>query len=323
VIYLDTSRQKFVDALDIHYNSLLAEVKARILLCPNPLIIDFLSDDVIEIVLKGNPKKLVQIQMLLLRQTIPNFSYREWKDHFRLKKRLNTRTALEVAIVTKYSTVYVQLNNIFDYDKYFSKKTTAYSTYDLANNLDINTCTYCNRLYTKTVIKPNKITRPEFDHWFPKSVYPLLALSFYNLIPSCNICNSTVKGSSPMTLKTHLHPYIDKPQFKFSYYNKTHGTYSFTVASLPGSKSANTVNAFKIKEIYEMHEDEIKDLRKIRDTYSDRYLAILASQFTGLAISEDEIYRLAFGTYNDEDFFDKRPLSRMKRDILLELGIIK
>jgi hypothetical protein len=126
-----------------------------------------------------------------------------------------------------------------------------------------------------------------------------------------------------MTLKTHLHPYIDKPQFKFSYYNKTHGTYSFTVASLPGSKSANTVNAFKIKEIYEMHEDEIKDLRKIRDTYSDRYLAILASQFTGLAISEDEIYRLAFGTYNDEDFFDKRPLSRMKRDILLELGIIK
>ena len=323
MIYLDTSRQKFIDALDTHYNSLLAEVKARKLLCPNPSIIAFLTDDVIEIVLKGKPKRLIQIQMLLLRQTIPNFSYAEWKDHFRLKRRLSKRNALELAIVTKYSTIYTQLNNIFDYDKYFSKKSSPYSTYDLASNLEINTCTYCNRLYTKTVIKPNKITRPEFDHWFPKSVYPLLALSFYNLIPSCNICNSTVKGSSSMTLKTHLHPYIDKPQFKFSYYNKTHGTYGFKVTSLPGSKSANTVSAFKIKEIYEMHEDEIEDLRKIRDTYSDRYLSILASQFTGLAISEDEIYRLAFGTYNDEDFFDKRPLSRMKRDILLELGIIK
>ncbi|WP_198512299.1 hypothetical protein [Flavobacterium sp. 1] len=44
---------------------------------------------------------------------------------------------------------------------------------------------------------------------------------------------------------------------------------------------------------------------------------------TELTVSEDEIYRLAFGTYNNEDFFDRQPLSRMKRDILLELGIIK
>jgi hypothetical protein len=78
-----------------------------------------------------------------------------------------------------------------------------------------------------------------------------------------------------------------------------------------------------MKEIYEMHEDEIDDLRKIKSAYSESYLTILASQFKGLSISEDEMYRLAFGTYNDEELFEKRPLSRMKRDILIELGIIK
>ena len=39
-------------------------------------------------------------------------------------------------------------------------------------------------------------------------------------------------------------------------------------------------------------------------------------------ISNEEIYRLAFGTSFEEKDFQKRPLSRMKRDILDELGML-
>ncbi|CAC9974436.1 hypothetical protein [Flavobacterium panici] len=324
MIYLDPTNKKFKDALDIHYTKLLGEIKARIVVHADPAVTLFLTDDNLKVILKGRPDELINIQMLFLSTVVAGYNFPEWSSYFKIKRKpVASRLANEIAVLAKYGSVYNQLNLIFDYDKFSSKKNRIYSTYDLAHKLNINTCTYCNRMYTKTVIKPQKLTRPEFDHWFAKSRYPLLALSFYNLIPSCNICNSSIKGSTEMTLATHLHPYVDKPEFKFTYYNKSFDTYGFDIRSIAGSKSFNTVAAFKMKEIYEMHEDEIEDLRKIKSAYSESYLTILASQFKGLSISEDEMYRLAFGTYNDEEFFDKRPLSRMKRDILLELGIIK
>ena len=43
----------------------------------------------------------------------------------------------------------------------------------------------------------------------------------------------------------------------------------------------------------------------------------------GTSTSDEEIYRLAFGTHIDETKFDRRPLSKMKKDILEELGILK
>lgn len=43
----------------------------------------------------------------------------------------------------------------------------------------------------------------------------------------------------------------------------------------------------------------------------------------GTSISDKEIYRLAFGTHIDDAQFDRRPLSKMKKDILNELGILK
>jgi hypothetical protein len=220
------------------------------------------------------------------------------------------------------------LRLLFNYENWVKEENfyEFYNAYSLANSLDINTCTYCNRLYTKTVINPDKITRPEFDHWFPKSKFPLLALSFYNLIPSCHVCNSAVKGAIDLNLADHFHPYIDNEKvinddIKFSYYNKTLDTYGFQMKT-SSNKGKNTIDAFKIKEIYETHEEEIADLRKIRDTYSESYLQKLSSLYKGI-MSPEEVYRLAFGVYIEEAKFDKRPLSKMKRDILIELGIIK
>lgn len=58
----------------------------------------------------------------------------------------------------------------------------------LADSLQVTVCPYCNRHYTFTVDSTWKI-RPQFDHFYPKSAYPYLALSFYNLIPCCPVCN--------------------------------------------------------------------------------------------------------------------------------------
>lgn len=206
-----------------------------------------------------------------------------------------------------------------------------YNAYHLAEKLDIPTCVYCNRIYTKTVITSSgkKVTRPTFDHWFSKSNYPLLALSFYNLIPSCSVCNSGVKGNTPFALSTHFHPYYKNPsndlKYTFSYDHKDYNKFSFKIITNKGDDFSNTsLKAFELEEIFKAHEDEIEDLRKIKDAYSEDYIDMLESQILdGITLNRDEVYRLAFGVHFQEAKFDRRPLSKMKKDILIELGIIK
>ena len=218
-----------------------------------------------------------------------------------------------------------------------------YHAYDLAKNLDIPTCVYCNRMYTKTVIveeeateeedieedsnkktKNKKLTRPQFDHWFPKSKYPLLQLSFYNLIPSCSICNSGLKGATELNLQEHFHPYV-KPtdDFKYAYsydYKKDLNHFEFKIKT-ENDKARNTSNAFQLKDIYDTHVDELQDLLRIKEAYSESYIHML-STMTSLNLDKEEIYRLAFGVHYEDALHDRRPLSKMKKDILIELGIM-
>lgn len=215
------------------------------------------------------------------------------------------------------------IRKIFDYENWLNYD--KYNAYDLAEKLDIPTCPYCNRTYTKTVITKNreKIIRPEFDHWFPKSEYPLLALSFYNLIPSCHICNSNVKGKTEFKLETHFHPYNPSSNLKatFSYNHKSYDDYKIKI-NTKDDFSHNSVEAFQLENIYQAHEDEVKDLIKIRQAYSDKYIDMLNDSLKGVNLSKEEVYRLAFGVHYEDDKFDRRPLSKLKKDILKELGII-
>lgn len=223
------------------------------------------------------------------------------------------------------------LKKILNYDHWTDEigSFKHYHAYEMSHNLDIPTCPYCNRLYTKTVIvnKFNKITRPTFDHWFGKAEYPLFALSFFNLIPSCSVCNSGVKKIASFNLKNHFHPYFKSTNknetldFSFSYELKAYTDYNFQV-NTNNKFSKTSIEAFKLKEIYKAHEDEIKDLVHLRNAYSPKYLQELKNAFPSSKLSDEEIYRFAFGTHKEEEKFDRRPLSRMKRDILKELGII-
>lgn len=238
-------------------------------------------------------------------------------------------------IKAKFSTGKLKksIKKLINYDSWIITEMDAtyrfYNAYHLAEKLNIPTCVYCNRNYTKTVIdiKNNKITRPTFDHWFPKGTYPLLALSFFNLIPSCSVCNSGVKGSAPFDLSTHFHPYHKEPEaplkYTFSYDYKDYNKFSFKI--IPENDFTKTsVKAFELEEIYKAHEDEIEDLRRIKDSYTEEYIEILEKQvLSGINLDRQEVYRLAFGVHYEEAKFDQRPLSKMKKDLLIELGIIK
>jgi len=212
------------------------------------------------------------------------------------------------------------LEGIFNYRWFDNKENKLYNAYELCNNLRIETCIYCNRLYTSTVIINRKemVIRPTLDHWFAQESHPLLSLSFYNLIPSCSPCNSSVKHDATFELSKNTHPFVDKGitnsyQIR-STYNTSLTSYKINVITR-NKKIKSTLNTMKIAAIYEHHQSELADLDLLQRKYNKSYLKRLG-QLLDAKLTEKEVYRIMFGVeYEDENFY-KRPLSKLKKDIL-------
>ena len=213
------------------------------------------------------------------------------------------------------------LHSIFNYSWFVNKENKYYNAYQLCDNLKIETCIYCNRLYTNTIItsKKEKIIRPTLDHWFAYNEYPLLALSFYNLIPSFTPCNSSVKLDATFDLAQNIHPYVDKnitSQYQFQYtYDKSLQTYKVNIKSKNNQKLENTVEILKLKEIYSCHQSEIADLDLLRRKYNSQYLNDLG-KLLDKNLTQKDVYRIFFGVEYDDENFYKRPLSKFKKDLL-------
>jgi hypothetical protein len=220
-----------------------------------------------------------------------------------------------------------------------------YHAYKLVENLGIKTCPYCNRSYISFVNekkdnenkdeKSNKKTRPQLDHFYPKAIYPFLACSFYNLIPSCSACNH---------MKSDDDSYVDEKDGKLVHpYNVKDSdfTFSYTFNNLDILKSIDEKNIrfedeekikitldrkyeknneyFQIETIYQNHKDIVIELILKEINYPRSYINELIKNGFG---TEEEIYRFIFSNYLKIDDLHKRPLSKLTKDIVEELGIL-
>lgn len=85
------------------------------------------------------------------------------------------------------------LQNIFNYKKYSKLIASFFVKYH--NELDITSCFYCETAYINVFPDITNNRRCfDLDHFFPKNESPLTALSLFNFIPCCQICNSRIKG---------------------------------------------------------------------------------------------------------------------------------
>ena len=194
--------------------------------------------------------------------------------------------------------------------------------------LDIDTCPYCNRNYIYSLSKSSKI-KPELDHFYPKSKYPFLGLSFYNLIPSCQTCNGYgAKHEFDPFVEGLKSPYlINDTDFLFTYLLKRldylsplEGNSSVSIRFK--KKVAGNNKILKLTKLYNKHGDHILELIvKAKLNYSDDYREYLSS-YNGLTFTDTEIDRLLIGNYTSLSELHKRPFSKLYRDIALELGLI-
>lgn len=169
------------------------------------------------------------------------------------------------------------LRSIFDYDSFSEKKKSSWCAYKLCETSDISTCPYCNLSFAHTIFRDdNGVIRPTLDHYFDKATYPFLAISIENLVPSCYLCNSSLKGTGNFYEKPHLHPLIDKESIEFSLAGPWRATYdlreleySHIALSATVSAAINSMNTFILNERYKAIEKEAKHIAEGLLSYRD------------------------------------------------------
>ncbi|MDR0605666.1 MAG: HNH endonuclease [Bacteroidales bacterium] len=227
-------------------------------------------------------------------------------------------------IISKYNSDFSENNYEFEtFKKYMKNQYKIFIDENglwLAEQLKVNVCPYCNRQYTFT-INSKKKTRPQFDHFYPKSKYPYLALSFYNLIPCCPVCNS-MKNEDMID----CHPYVKgfDNEFLFSF---NHLDYILTqkeieiILKSTNNRMNRNIETFALNELYAKHKDYVQEIIDKAYAYNDDYYNGIIETFSAIGKSSSEINRLIFGNYIEIAEHEKRPLSKLTKDILEQIRL--
>ncbi|WP_313236137.1 hypothetical protein [Sporosarcina ureae] len=106
--------------------------------------------------------------------------------------------------------LYWILGIFLDEYKYFYDSAN-WNAYMFQIALDITICPYCATqfIFVYRSESGKGKTRGTLDHFFDKGKYPFLAVSIYNLVPSCKVCNSDLKGKKSVELNNNYSPYED------------------------------------------------------------------------------------------------------------------
>lgn len=217
----------------------------------------------------------------------------------------------------------------------------------------VKVCPYCNRIYIPFIsveskdrtgkVKHKKPTDKEdsikgqLDHFFPKEKYPYLAISLYNLIPSCTYCNGTSsKGAkdpldekivSPFFLKSHtgLRFFIERFNEGIVDLDKCPESIELGIDVKECPDMANNERIFHLKDVYSAHRDIAADIiAKFREwspkPYIDSVEALLYSQkYQTERTAVERRLRMYWGVPLTEDRLGERPISKFTLDLINDL----
>lgn len=276
--------------------------------------LDYLTENHKDIVI-GNPKYLLKIASYITNE-------KEWDKELSSNKEFKTGVLEAYGYANRFRRVQSRGVN-------------------LGQSLGVKSCPYCNSQYTLTVFSKSDGTGRllyHFDHYFPKTIYPYFSVSFFNLIPCCASCNSIKSDSVISDLSQYYHPYFNnlaaKSLFRVSFKeNQDINTIinldtedTFDVEFIPIAEEFedfvdNHEKKFHINDIYSQHKDEVAEMllkvRKNRDSYRKGIEVI-----SGLFMDKHDVDRFILGAYTREQDFLRRPLSKMKTDIGIQLKLI-
>jgi hypothetical protein len=200
-----------------------------------------------------------------------------------------------------------------------------YKAVNMVDKIGIDVCPYCNRSYINTtkVVKEKKngvnkevVKRTaQLDHFYSKSKYSYLSMSYYNLIPSCPTCN-TIKGEQQL----NVNPYTitnSNENIVFDYINKIGKLSERHISWKPIPKEyEEDWKKLGLEVLYKKHDKYLQDLLIRMEIYNSKYRQDLYK----FIYDEDkevatEFDRAIIGNYYEEKDLSKQPLSKLTKDI--------
>lgn len=200
--------------------------------------------------------------------------------------------------------------------------------------LDIKVCPYCNRNYIFNFkIGKDLNATAQLDHFFDKKTYPFLAVSIYNLVPSCSTCNQRKSAKQEDIFYPFLESFNDYAKFEYQgIKHQEEGNSNFfdedrillELKPISEDEKVNThIEVFNLQNLYNEHKDIVSEILIKSEIYNESYIEELMQNYEGtLFKNREDLLRLIFGGYIADEELGKRPLSKLTKDILEQLEII-
>ena len=291
--------------------------------------VDRQLDNLLNIVANSSPhvnyvKKLKALNKRELITAVPS------KFEALIKEFNKLGTDVAAKFGTKATPFHKLISDALGYDKARS----IYRSY--VSKMGIRTCMYCNAQYAITfeIYNGKEYAQFEIDHWKSKSLYPFLAISFYNFVPSCSCCNKH-KGNNDLKYSM----YSEKPRsqagdeydpFVFVITDESLAKYlnGFNTEKIQLefiSRSNNTAEEqdyarFAIKEMYNLFNEEAALVIKRYLFYSHSYQEQMKQNYSSLFGDHETFDEFVFGVPLSRNKVPNRPLAKLTQDIRKQLG---
>ena len=196
---------------------------------------------------------------------------------------------------------------------------------EIHQQMGLKTCVYCNAIPT---MSNNGEVFYQMDHYLPQSLYPFLGTCFYNLQPSCGVCNDHKK-----TQDCDFGLYVNSEQHKelspFRFVPKIEsldGPYPKCKEIQFRGKGANVTKEskaheemFHINNLYAGYKDEVSAL------YTDAYkmnssMVEVNAACWGIPATKEDVLAYMSGhlSLEEEDVHQKK-LTKLKQDTIKQL----
>ncbi|HEM3613753.1 TPA: hypothetical protein U1C23_000563 [Streptococcus suis] len=203
----------------------------------------------------------------------------------------------------------------------------------LVRELGVTVCPYCNRNYIN-----NRGDRfaAQMDHFYSKDEFPWLAVSLYNLIPSCGACNH-IKGTEALNVHPFIKKHVEENEVVFHYRYKTIDDIEVVISTKKDKhqdidaikKKQRDIAALNLKEAYEIHGLDIQNMLEREVRYSESYRDELRDMLKidtvvqyydfYLSLTDDEIDRMIYGDVIFEEDIKNVSLGKFRKDIYQEI----
>ncbi len=237
-----------------------------------------------------------------------------------------------------------QLQNEYDFLLYFAERSyenMRNQKIDLGNGvktelpkyivrtLGIRTCPYCNRGFIG--VTKGRLLGVQLDHFYNRHKFPLLAVSLYNLVPCCGVCNHVKRDG----MADIVSPYEEGADFD----SAMHFTYEIPKAGIKdpdGGKRRlsievnepdaykrqryqNNIDMFRLREAYAFQEIEAERFYEKMLAYPESRLREIEKHFkenSDYSVSVADLEEALFREYfSDPSDYTQKPMAKFYRDL--------